>query len=122
MMHKAAIAVLLLIAVSYTAGASTCASGPCCAAPATINLTSADQMAEACCALASTFQGSVVLPRADNMGVQGDPDHAPDLNGIPASDSTEPLAPVSRRVSLKRAVTLTETGQAIYLHTGRLRL
>lgn len=122
MMHKAAIAVLLLIAVSYSAGASTCAPGPCCESPATIGLTSTQRTAEACCALISTVQGSVATARPGKTDVQGGPDHTPDLKGIPSSDSTQPLARALGRASLRRVIALTETGQAIYLHTGRLRL
>lgn len=120
MTHKTAIAVLLLIAVSYTAGASTCAPGLCCESPATISLTSGT--AEACCVRVSTVQGSAVSARPGKTDVQASPHATPDLKGIPASDSTPPLARASRRASLQRVVALTETGQAIYLHTGRLRL
>lgn len=122
MMHKAAIAVLLLIAVSYTAGASTCAPGPCCECPATISLTSTQRTAEACCASVSTLQGSIVSARPGKTDGQGGADPTPDLKGILFSDSTHPLARALGRASLQRVVALTETGQSLYLHTGRLRL
>jgi hypothetical protein len=98
MMRKVTIAVLLLIAVSYTAGASACVPGSaCCGSPARIGLTSADLTAEACCAPVAAVQASVVSARTARLDLRFSPDHAPELAVIPPSDATQTRAQTSRR-------------------------
>jgi hypothetical protein len=130
MLQKALAAVLLLIAGVSAAGASVCVrgdDGACCEGSAALQcttgpITPAARAAEVCCTPAAVGQLSIAPADSAKDELSGRPDQRPDLPGVSHSVTTLSSAWPLRCTSHRVVAPATETGQTIYLKTGRLRL
>lgn len=130
-MQRILTTILLLIAVASTAAATVCVprddAGACCVGSASLlcaasPATSAESAVEACCAPAAAGQVFVTPARFEKDSLSIDSVNGPDFSGTSHSIPDQLVALQSRHIFKRRAGITLETGQAIYLQTGRLRL
>lgn len=127
-MRRLLATVLLLFAIIGVAGASICArddgAGACCVETTASLLcvtpaASATAGAEACCAPVVAAQSSIAPARSDKNELSGDSGHQPVFSG--ASHSVVQAQCLALQPERVFTATRFETGQTLYLLTGRLR-
>ena len=112
--QKALAGLLLLLAVVYAAGASVCIRADlagCCEDPAALQ-----------CAPAAVEQASIAPAQSIKDELSGGLDSRADLPGAFHSFPMQSIAQSSRWDSQQPVIPNDESGQTLYLQTGRLRL
>lgn len=112
--QKALTGLFLLLGVVYAAGASVCMrgdSGACCEDPAALQ-----------CAPAAVEQAAIAPAQSIKDELSGGPDCRPDLPGVSDSVPMQSIAQSSRCDCQQPVIPNNESGQTLYLQTGRLRL